>query len=166
MTEYAYDAAGRAVRLTAGGHEIAHTRDVTGHELSRHFGETLTLTSSWDEAGRITRQEFAFGDRTVSRRSYTYDGNGHLAGVDDTLRGPRRFALDTVGRVTAAVDRCCPSSRARYGHGRRDGQVDAVRRGAFHAQGLWPCWWTGSVIACAHAGSVPIRLCADIDNDR
>ncbi|MGV9358340.1 hypothetical protein [Streptomyces misionensis] len=46
---------------------------------------------------------FAFGDGTVSRRSYTYDGNGHLAGLDDTLRGPRRFALDTVGRVTAVV---------------------------------------------------------------
>ncbi|MGZ0199844.1 putative T7SS-secreted protein [Streptomyces sp. RM1] len=103
VTEYAYDAAGRAVRLAAGGHEIAYIRDVTGHELSRHFGETLTLTSSWDEAGRITRQEFTFGDRTVSRRSYTYDGNGHLAGMDDTLRGPRRFALDTVGRVTAVV---------------------------------------------------------------
>ncbi|MFD5078903.1 putative T7SS-secreted protein [Streptomyces sp. NPDC058371] len=130
VTVYAHDTAGRTVRLTTGGHEVTFTRDEAGQELSRTFGEALSLTSSWDEAGRITGQEVAYGERSVSRRSYTYDLNGHLAGTDDTVRGPRRFALDPVGRVTDVTgDRW--SETYAYGHG--GGGTTAARWPDTHA---------------------------------
>ncbi|MFB7274109.1 RHS repeat-associated core domain-containing protein, partial [Streptomyces sp. NPDC056244] len=102
-TGYDYDAAGRAVRLTTGEHRIAFTRDAAGRELRRAFGpfgDGLTLTSAWDEAGRLATQHLATGTRTLNRRTYTYRADGHLTALDDTLRGPSRFDLDAAGRVT------------------------------------------------------------------
>ncbi|MET9668882.1 putative T7SS-secreted protein [Streptomyces sp. NPDC006475] len=103
VTSYAYDAAGRAARLTAGGREVHFTRDASGRELAREFGEMLTLTSVRDMSGRVTEQQMSAGGRSLNSRSYTYREDGHLIGIDDALSGQRRFALDPVGRVTAVT---------------------------------------------------------------
>ncbi|MGY3682658.1 RHS repeat-associated protein [Streptomyces sp. TE33382] len=99
-TTCAYDPAGRPTHLTSGDHRITFTYDAVGHETKRAFGDTLTLTSAWDGAGRLSAQRLVAGERTVNLRSYTYRADGHLTALDDTLRGPHRFGLDEVGRVT------------------------------------------------------------------
>ncbi|MFI1864382.1 putative T7SS-secreted protein [Streptomyces jumonjinensis] len=102
-TDYGYDAAGRRIHLTAGEHRITFTRDAAGRERERAFGDTLTITSAWDPAGRLTDQRLTTGDRTLNHRVYTYRADGHLTAVDDSLRGRSRFDLDAGGRVTTVA---------------------------------------------------------------
>ncbi|MDT3395061.1 RHS repeat-associated core domain-containing protein [Streptomyces sp. B1866] len=100
VTTYTHDAAGRTTELTAGGRRIAFTHDATGRERERAIGDFLRLTSAWDAAGRLATHSLTAGDRVLNRRAYTYRADGALAALDDTLRGPARFALDPAGRVT------------------------------------------------------------------
>ncbi|MFJ1645774.1 putative T7SS-secreted protein [Streptomyces sp. NPDC088258] len=102
-TAYAYDAAGRPTHLTSGDHRVAFTHDAAGRELERAFGDTLTLTSAWDEAGRLSTQRAVTGGEVISARSYAYRADGHLTALDDTLRGAHRFGLDEAGRVTTVT---------------------------------------------------------------
>ncbi|WP_448321957.1 RHS repeat-associated core domain-containing protein, partial [Streptomyces sp. CO7] len=101
VTTYAHDAAGRPTRVTSGGREIAFSHDAAGREVKRVFGGTLTLASAWDEAGRLTGQHLAIGDRTLNRRTYDYRADGHLGAVTDQFSGTRTFDVDPAGRVTA-----------------------------------------------------------------
>ncbi|MFI1399795.1 putative T7SS-secreted protein [Streptomyces sp. NPDC020681] len=100
LTTYGYDAAGRPTHLTTGGHRVSFTHDRAGRELERAFGDTLTLASTWDAAGRLSTQHLTAGTRTLNRRSYTYRADGYLNALDDALRGSHRFDLDAGGRVT------------------------------------------------------------------
>ncbi|MEU6885361.1 putative T7SS-secreted protein [Streptomyces viridosporus] len=104
VTTYAYDAGGRPERLTTGGRPVVFTHDVAGRETARVFGESadaLTITTAWDEAGRLSAEHLTAGGRTLNSRTYSYRADGHLGSVDDLLSGPRTFDLDAVGRVTA-----------------------------------------------------------------
>ncbi|MGW6249382.1 putative T7SS-secreted protein [Streptomyces roseolus] len=103
VTTYAHDAAGRSAVLTAAGRSVVFTRDAAGRERSRTVGESLTLTSDWDAAGRLTAQELARGGRRLNLRTYAYREDGHLVASEDGLRGPRRYGLDATGRVTAVT---------------------------------------------------------------
>ncbi|MFC9749719.1 putative T7SS-secreted protein [Streptomyces niveus] len=98
-TGYGYDPAGRPTHLASGTRRIAFTHDAAGRELRRAFGDTLALTSSWDETGQLVGQHLTTGARTINRRSYTYRADGHLTALHDTLRGDYRFGLDTDGHV-------------------------------------------------------------------
>ncbi|MEW1719393.1 putative T7SS-secreted protein [Streptomyces sp. NPDC093109] len=102
-TTYAYDAADRVTGLTSGDHRVTVAHDAAGRELERAFGDTLTLTSAWDEAGRLTSQGAIAAGEVLNTRTYTYRADGHLTALDDTLRGPHRFDLDETGRVTAVT---------------------------------------------------------------
>ncbi|MBV2357332.1 RHS domain-containing protein [Streptomyces sp. J2-1] len=101
VTTYTYDSAGLPARLTTGGREIGFAHDAAGRELIRSVGDLITLTSSWDGAGRLTAQRVAAGERTVGSRVYGYRPDGHLTSVTDRLSGTRTFDLDPLGRVTA-----------------------------------------------------------------
>ncbi|MGX4688717.1 putative T7SS-secreted protein [Streptomyces sp. JNUCC 63] len=103
VTTYAYDMVGRPDRLTTGGHQVAFTHDAVGRELSRVFGDSLTVTSAWDEAGRLSAEHLTAGGRTLNSRTYTYRADGHLTAVSDLLSGTRTFGLDPAGRVTAVT---------------------------------------------------------------
>ncbi|MFH7338156.1 putative T7SS-secreted protein [Streptomyces sp. KHY 26] len=101
-TTWSYDAAGRRTGMTASGRPIDFTYDEAGRELTRHIGETATLTHTYDPLGRLTGQKVTGQAGTLlQHRSYTYRADGNLTGIDDHLSGPRRFDLDTTGRVTA-----------------------------------------------------------------
>ncbi|MCX4664857.1 putative T7SS-secreted protein [Streptomyces uncialis] len=102
-TTYGHDATGRRSHLTPGGHRITFSHDEAGRERERSYDDTLTVTSAWDLAGRLAAQHLTAGDRTLNHRGYTYRADGHLTTVDDALRGPSRFDLDTAGRVTAVT---------------------------------------------------------------
>ncbi|WP_277742410.1 putative T7SS-secreted protein [Streptomyces sp. LX-29] len=102
VSEYSYDAAGNRTGLVASGHTLDFAHDAAGRETERRIGEALSLTSTWDELGRLTAQSLTGGDGgRIQHRAYTYRQDGHLTAVDDHLRGPQSFTLDAAGRVTA-----------------------------------------------------------------
>ncbi|MER5492485.1 putative T7SS-secreted protein [Streptomyces sp. NPDC002490] len=101
VTSYAYDPGGRPGRLTTGGHGIDFTHDAAGRELTRTVDGTITLSSAWDEAGRLAEHRISAGARTLNSRSYAYRADGHLLSVADRLSGTRTFDLDRTGRITA-----------------------------------------------------------------
>ncbi|WP_416978802.1 putative T7SS-secreted protein [Streptomyces sp. T028] len=101
VTSYAYGADGQPRRLTTGRHHVDFTHDALGRELTRVFGDAITMTSAWDEAGRLTGQHITAGARAVNTRAYTYRADGHPTSVSDQLSGTRTFDLDQAGRVTA-----------------------------------------------------------------
>ncbi|MFE7124977.1 putative T7SS-secreted protein [Streptomyces sp. NPDC057617] len=101
VTSYAYGSDGRPLRLTTGDHRVNFTHDAAGRELARVFGDMVTMTSAWDEAGRLSAQTITAGTRAVNSRAYSYRADGHLTSVVDQLSGTRTFDLDQAGRVTA-----------------------------------------------------------------
>jgi RHS repeat-associated protein len=101
VTSYAYDDDGRPRRLTTGGHRVDFVHDAAGRELARVLGDAVTVTSAWDEAGRLAEQHITAGARAVNSRAYSYRADGHLLSVTDRLSGTRAFDLDRTGRVTA-----------------------------------------------------------------
>ncbi|POX37824.1 type IV secretion protein Rhs [Streptomyces sp. Ru73] len=112
IATYAYDAAGNRTSLTTSGRTLDFTHDATGQELTRTLTDGLiTLHQSWDVTGRLTSQSLygggpgaseaaPTGPEPLQQRAYSYRPDGYLTGIDDLLNGPRRFALDPVGRVT------------------------------------------------------------------
>ncbi|ARF75817.1 type IV secretion protein Rhs [Kitasatospora albolonga] len=101
VTSYAYDDSGQAHRLTTGDRRIDFTYDAAGRELARALGDTITMTSARDEAGRLSEQHITAAGRTVNSRAYSYRADGQLTSVADRLTGTRTFDLDGAGRVTA-----------------------------------------------------------------
>ncbi|MFD9433037.1 putative T7SS-secreted protein [Streptomyces sp. NPDC060002] len=101
VTTYTYGADGTPLRLTTGPHHVDFTHDAAGRELARVLGDAVTVTSAWDEAGRLTGQHITARARAVNSRAYAYRADGHLLSVTDRLSGARTFDLDPVGRVTA-----------------------------------------------------------------
>ncbi|MCK8435502.1 RHS repeat protein [Streptomyces sp. D2-8] len=101
VTSYSYGADGQPHRVTSGGHRIDFTHDAAGRELVRVFGDTITVSSAWDEAGRLSAQHITAGGHNVNSRAYSYRADGYLTSVADRLSGTRTFDLDRAGRVTA-----------------------------------------------------------------
>ena len=108
---WAYDDAGRPVRLETGGHVFGFGYDQAGRETRRDLPGRLVLTQDWDTAGQLALQALTAaqedsgaatpwtGGPVLARRAYAYRTDGSLAGVDDLLVGARRFTLDG-GRIT------------------------------------------------------------------
>ncbi|MFI1510063.1 putative T7SS-secreted protein [Streptomyces sp. NPDC020597] len=101
VTSYAYGDDGRLEHLATGGRRVGFTHDAVGRELARVFGDTITVSSTWDEAGRLAAQHITAGARAVNSRVYAYRADGHLVSVADRKAGTRTFDLDPTGRVTA-----------------------------------------------------------------
>ncbi|WP_328637755.1 putative T7SS-secreted protein [Streptomyces canus] len=99
---WTYDEAGRRTGIVASGRALDFTYDAAGRELTRRIGESVTLTNAFDPLGRLTKQDVIGPTGShLQHRAYTYRADGNLTAVDDHLNGPRRFDLDTAGRVTA-----------------------------------------------------------------
>ncbi|MFF8291521.1 putative T7SS-secreted protein [Streptomyces sp. NPDC016309] len=101
VSEWTYDEAGRRTELVTAGRSLRFAYDAAGRELSRHIGDTVTLTHAFDPLGRLTDQHVTGGGRSVQRRAYTYRADGNLIGIQDRLSGTRTFDVDVTGRVTA-----------------------------------------------------------------
>ncbi|MFD7323107.1 putative T7SS-secreted protein [Streptomyces sp. NPDC059875] len=101
VSEWSYDAAGRRSRLTTSGRTLDFSFDAMGREVARNVGDFTSLTSSFDELGRLTTQEITSGGDHLQHRRYGYRPDGGLISVTDALSGTRRFDLDGAGRVTA-----------------------------------------------------------------
>ncbi|MEV7511795.1 putative T7SS-secreted protein [Streptomyces sp. NPDC091201] len=101
VTSYSYGADGQVQSLITGGRRVCFSHDSAGRELERVFGDTVTMTSAWDAAGRLSAQHVTAGERSVNRRAYAYRADGRLLSVTDGMSGTRTFDLDRAGRVTA-----------------------------------------------------------------
>ncbi|MEV7685009.1 putative T7SS-secreted protein [Streptomyces bungoensis] len=122
VTSYAYDRDGLPARLTTGGRPVDFTHDAAGRELARAFGDALTVTSAWDEAGRLAAQHITAGAHAVNSRAYAYHADGHLLSIADRLSGTRTFDLDPLGRVTAVH---APGWTERYAYDDAGNQTSA-----------------------------------------
>ncbi|MFJ1618522.1 putative T7SS-secreted protein [Streptomyces sp. NPDC088251] len=122
VTSYAYDSDGLPSRLTTGGRLVDFTHDAAGRELVRAFGDTITMTSAWDEAGRLATQHITAGAQAVNSRAYAYRADGHLLSVADRLSGTRTFDLDRMGRATAVH---APGWTERYAYDDAGNQTSA-----------------------------------------
>jgi RHS repeat-associated protein len=112
---WAYDDAGRPVRLESGGHVFGFGYDQSGRETRRDLPGGLVLTQDWDAAGQLALQVLTparediraatpwVGGPPLARRAYAYRAGGSLADVDDLLVGVRRFTLDDGGRITGVT---------------------------------------------------------------
>ncbi|TXJ85449.1 type IV secretion protein Rhs [Streptomyces lavendulae] len=95
-----YDGAGKPARLTADGRVIALEYDQVGRETGRRFGETLSISRSFDAMNRLISQTVEHERGRVQSRSYEYRPDGSLSRVDDQLDGVRSYELDRAGRTT------------------------------------------------------------------
>ncbi|MGP3732200.1 putative T7SS-secreted protein [Streptomyces sp. GDS52] len=101
VTSYTYASDGLPLRLTTEGRRVDFHHDAVGRELTRTYGDAITMTSAWDEAGRLAEQHITAGVRAIDSRAYAYRADGHLVSVATRLSGTRTFDLDRAGRVTA-----------------------------------------------------------------
>ncbi|MEY9845235.1 RHS repeat-associated protein [Streptacidiphilus sp. BW17] len=106
-TDWTYGLASRPTRIATLAGTLDFTHDAAGREHTRTVVATavdptgLTLTSSWDTAGRLIDRTVHAGEQVLQRRSWHYRADDNLIGIDDSLTGPRSFDLDPAGRVTA-----------------------------------------------------------------
>lgn len=110
VSRWTYDAAGRPAALATAGGTLSFQRDAAGREVARLLGPQLALSREFDAAGRVTGEALwqsptgTAAEATpelLLQRAYSYRPDGYINEVFDRARGPRRYALDQVGRVTA-----------------------------------------------------------------
>ncbi|MCS0604628.1 DUF6531 domain-containing protein [Streptomyces sp. LP11] len=123
VTSYAYDSDGSPARMTTGGRPVDFTHDAAGREVARAYSDALTMTSAWDEAGRLATQHITAGTQAVNSRAYSYRADGHLLSIADRLSGTRTFDLDPMGRVTAVH---APAWTEQYAYDDVGNQISAV----------------------------------------
>ncbi|MEU0586703.1 putative T7SS-secreted protein [Streptomyces sp. NPDC006132] len=100
VSAWEYDPEGKPRRFTADGRVIALGYDRIGREVSRRFGESLSVSRSFDAMNRLVSQAVDHSRRRVQSRTYAYRADGSLTKVDDQLNGIRHYELDPVGRTT------------------------------------------------------------------
>ncbi|MYY83207.1 MULTISPECIES: DUF6531 domain-containing protein [unclassified Streptomyces] len=106
-TQVSRNAAGVPTAVSVGEHHLTFERDALGRETSRvieSLTAPITLTSTWDEAGRQSTQHLATANRILRSRAYTYRADSTLTQIADQLSGEqRKMTLDAVGRPLAVT---------------------------------------------------------------
>ncbi|MEU2622817.1 polymorphic toxin type 28 domain-containing protein, partial [Streptomyces sp. NPDC007157] len=102
VSAFAHDAADNLVTLVTAGGTVGFEHDAAGRERARRVGASITVSTSYDEMGRLSRQAVTgAAGRVVQERGYSYRADGYLEQLDDHLNGSRRMTLDVMGRVNA-----------------------------------------------------------------
>jgi YD repeat-containing protein len=95
-----FDSVGQPRRLTADGRAVTLEYDRVGRETGRRFGESLSVTRSFDAMNRLISQAVDHSRGRIQSRTYEYRADGSLTKVHDQLNGVRRYELDLAGRTT------------------------------------------------------------------
>ncbi|QZY16540.1 DUF6531 domain-containing protein [Streptomyces decoyicus] len=107
FTELTYDEAGNRSALTTDGRRLEFTHDAAGHELTRvlrSHAAPVTMSTSWDMAGRPVAHGLVGRGETLRARRYGYRPDNHLASITDEATGTsRQMELDPVGRPLAVT---------------------------------------------------------------
>ena len=95
-----YDAANRMVTTTSPeGREVLSVLDEQGRLVRTQIAGLEPVQSSYNERGQL--EAITHGNGEQSRTTtLTYDANGDLVAVIDSLGQTRQFEHDTVGRIT------------------------------------------------------------------
>lgn len=115
---YEWTIASQLQRLAVGDVGVAFEYDPIGRELERNFSGGGRFSRRYDLLGRLVHESFAppglgpaevgststMGQRPVGfSRDYSYDRNGHLQQIRDSLRGTTDLYHDQLGQLRAAV---------------------------------------------------------------
>lgn len=95
-----FDSVGQLNRFTADGRAITLEYDRVGREIGRRFGESLSVSRSFDEMNRLISQAVDHTRGRIQSRTYEYRADGSLTKVHDQLNGIREYDLDLAGRTT------------------------------------------------------------------
>ncbi|MFF3329105.1 putative T7SS-secreted protein [Streptomyces sp. NPDC002888] len=95
-----FDSVGQPRRLTADGRDITLEYDRVGREVGRRFGESLSVSRSFDAMNRLISQAVDHPRGRIQSRTYEYRADGSLTKVHDQLNGVRQYELDLAGRTT------------------------------------------------------------------
>ena len=113
---WAFDQAGRPVELRAGQERLSFAYDAAGRETTMSLAPTASVTQTFDELGRLSKQAVWALDQTggpqqpaggehawrpVQARTYAYRPDGIPSEITDLLRGTRRLSWDAAGRPAA-----------------------------------------------------------------
>ncbi|WP_433409501.1 DUF6531 domain-containing protein [Saccharomonospora azurea] len=116
-TSWAYNVNHRPTTLHTAGRSVTFGYDAAGREIERVVDTGTVLAQSWTPGHRLLSQTIsalpapgrpgpvAPMARILQERTFHYQPDGHLTGVDDRLAGARRFTLDPVGRITGVTGR-------------------------------------------------------------
>jgi len=77
-------------------------RDLLGLEVERQLPGGIRSTWERDRLGRPTRQQVWQGSDMRAGRSYTWDADGRLSRIIDSMRGPKEFSHDALGYLATA----------------------------------------------------------------
>ncbi|MFF3493489.1 DUF6531 domain-containing protein [Streptomyces sp. NPDC002795] len=107
FSELTYDEAGRRSALTTDGRRLEFAYDAAGRELTRVLRSSaapVTMSTSWDVAGRPVAHGLTSRGETLRARRYGYRPDNHLTSVTDEATGiSRQLELDPVGRPLAVT---------------------------------------------------------------
>ncbi|WP_327190863.1 DUF6531 domain-containing protein [Streptomyces xinghaiensis] len=102
VSRYTYDTVGNRTGVNCDGRTLSFVHDPHGRELTRTFGAAdrpITLTTDWDDAGRMARQTLTAPYGMLRSRGYGFRSDGCLERITDHLnRTTTGFELDPVGR--------------------------------------------------------------------
>jgi RHS repeat-associated protein len=145
MVRFGYDQAGRETRRDLpGGLTLTQGWDAAGQLTSQMLrkapgdGTAAMTAAPWVPAAQRSGASAAQrsgapapapapasapGGRLLLRRGYSYRADGFLTGINDLIAGPRRFTLDTTGRITSVTG---PGWAEQYSYDRA-GSVSSAR---------------------------------------
>lgn len=104
LVEYGYDAEGNLSAVKIGGQEINYRRDLLGRLTDKLLPNGLQERFDYDVNGRLNNQKISVGGggREIIKRGYEWNSLGNVIGINDSLRGSRRYQYDAVERLTRA----------------------------------------------------------------
>lgn len=100
---YAYDGLGQLEKIATPSGEIRIEHGVEGRRASIRYPNGVETRFQY--RGRLLESiETRKGDALLTRRAYTYDRFGRVAGIDDEQGQATRIARDARGRITAVSE--------------------------------------------------------------
>lgn len=106
VTSWKYRKGRNPSHLVTGSHVVLFNYDEEGREVSRTVDDSVSLSQSWDDAGRLVEQSVSVGRAgkgldVAKRRQYGYSsGNSPDFITDDSAT--TYYRLDEAGRIIAA----------------------------------------------------------------
>ncbi|MEU9295195.1 DUF6531 domain-containing protein [Streptomyces sp. NPDC048266] len=158
VTSLAYDPAGRCSSMAVDGHALTFGHDLLGREVSRVWGDPSTpvsLTTTWDDAGRPTAQSLATGTvpSPLVTRDYSYRADGFPVAIGEQTAGTDRrvkqITIDPMGRPLTVADEGWTEQYAYDRAGNQDAAQWPTRAGRGEARG--PRTYAGTRLLTAGA---------------
>ncbi len=99
LTEFKYDSDSNVSQIDFAGESVTYERDISGRLTNKTLPNGLQEKLAYDTNGRLSGQRVSTGGGEVVSRKYSWDENGNLSLVQDSLRGTRRYNYDAVERL-------------------------------------------------------------------